>query len=334
MYVLEGLHDLYSIIAVRVEASHSESVTSFLPSVKKFGRSLGTALTKQLLIQLNSCAPPLHSAHRSDRAQRLIDPGHLPLCLEGKECRRSTRSLRRSNGSTKRSRASMLSVKSSPASSTNLRQPSVCSRAIARARRQGGRPQQKCRPRERRRLVQRDYEGAGALPPQNQLATAAAAKPQRSGSCPSNRQDAARNHRCVQGRSPEPCRCRDCPTQAGWPRRRARWEALCHTAEWDGVTRRGLRRDKKSVGRLPKEPVDAFASLRCRQGVPVCDVQAIIECRPSGGTSLEGPMARIHFLPPTSHTSPITATDRVPSDELHGKPGMSVDRGKRKYHHS
>ena len=31
---------------------------------------------------------------------------------------------------------------------------------------------------------------------------------------------------------------------------------------------------------------------------------------------------------------PITATDRVPSDELHGKPGMSVDRGKRKYHHS
>jgi len=31
-------------------------------------------------------------------------------------------------------------------------------------------------------------------------------------------------------------------------------------------------------------------------------------------------MARIHFLPPTSHTSPITATDRVPSDELHGNP--------------
>jgi hypothetical protein len=35
-------------------------------------------------------------------------------------------------------------------------------------------PQPKCRPRERRRLVQRDYAGAGALPPQNQLAAAAA----------------------------------------------------------------------------------------------------------------------------------------------------------------
>src|SRR6516225_4821897 len=67
-----------------------------------------------------------------------------------------------------------LSVESSPASSTNLRQPSVCSRAIARARRQGRRPQPKCRPRKRRRLVQRDYAGAGALPPQNQLAAAAA----------------------------------------------------------------------------------------------------------------------------------------------------------------
>src|SRR6516162_2384167 len=172
--VQEGLQYLYSIIAVRVAANLSESGTSFLPSVKKFGRSFGTALTKQLLTQLNSCIPPLRSAHRSDRAQRLIDPGHLPLCLEGKECRRSTRSLRRSNGSAKRSRASMLSVKSSPASSTNLRQPSVCSRATARARRQGGRPQPKCRPRERKRLVQRDYAGAGALPPQNQLATAAA----------------------------------------------------------------------------------------------------------------------------------------------------------------
>jgi hypothetical protein len=39
-------------------------------------------------------------------------------------------------------------------------------------------------------------------------------------------------------------------------------------------------------------------------------------------------MARIHFLPPMSHTNPITATDRVPSEEPLGKPGMSVDRGK------
>jgi hypothetical protein len=65
------------------------------------------------------------------------------------------------------------------------------------------------------------------------------------------------------GVRPNPCRRRDCPTQAGRPRRRARWEALCHTAERDGATRRGLRRDKKSAGRLRKEPVVVFASLRC-----------------------------------------------------------------------
>ena len=33
--MLEGLHDLYSIIALRVAANLSESGTSFLPSVKK-----------------------------------------------------------------------------------------------------------------------------------------------------------------------------------------------------------------------------------------------------------------------------------------------------------
>jgi hypothetical protein len=89
------------------------------------------------------------------------------------------------------------------------------------------------------------------------------AEPQRSGSCPSNRQDAAGNHRCVQGRSPEPCRRRDCPTQAGWPRRRARWEALCHTAEWDGATRHGLKcarvrkyfRCWRSTGSMPAVPL-------------------------------------------------------------------------------
>ncbi len=36
-----------------------------------------------------------------------------------------------------------------------------------------------------------------------------------------NRQDAAGNHRCMQGRSPEPCRCRACSAQAGGPHRRA-----------------------------------------------------------------------------------------------------------------
>ena len=34
-----------------------------------------------------------------------------------------------------------------------------------------------------------------------------------------------------------------------------------------------------------------------------------------------GPMARIHFPPPATHTNPITATDRVPADDQLGKPG-------------
>jgi hypothetical protein len=45
------------------------------------------------------------------------------------------------------------------------------------------------------------------------------AEPQRSGPCSGNRQDAARNHRCIQRRSPKPCRCRDCSTQTGRPHR-------------------------------------------------------------------------------------------------------------------
>src|SRR5262252_4974327 len=66
-------------------------------------------------------------------------------------------------------------------------------------------------------------------------------EPRRSGPCSGNRQDAAGNHRCMQERPPKPCRRRDCPAQAGRPRRRARWEALCHTADRDGATRRSLR---------------------------------------------------------------------------------------------
>ena len=52
------------------------------------------------------------------------------------------------------------------------------------------------------------------------------ADPQRSGACLGNRQDAAGNRRCAQRGSPEPCRRRHCPAQAGWPHRTARREAL------------------------------------------------------------------------------------------------------------
>ena len=49
----------------------------------------------------------------------------------------------------------------------------------------------------------------------------------------------------MQGGSPEPCRRRPFPAQAGWPHRRARREALRHAFDGDGATRRGLI-DKES----------------------------------------------------------------------------------------
>jgi hypothetical protein len=39
--------------------------------------------------------------------------------------------------------------------------------------------------------------------------------------CLGKRQDAARNHGCMQGRAPEPCRRRHWPAQASWPHRTA-----------------------------------------------------------------------------------------------------------------
>ena len=67
------------------------------------------------------------------------------------------------------------------------------------------------------------------------------AEPQRSGPCPGNRQNAAGNHRCMEGRASEPCRRSDCPAQARWPHRRARREALRHTVDGDRATRCGLK---------------------------------------------------------------------------------------------
>jgi hypothetical protein len=65
-------------------------------------------------------------------------------------------------------------------------------------------------------------------------------EPRRSGPCAGNRQDAAGNRRCMQGRSPQPCRRRPFPAQAGGPHRRARWETLRHTVNEDGATGRAL----------------------------------------------------------------------------------------------
>ena len=66
------------------------------------------------------------------------------------------------------------------------------------------------------------------------------AEPGRSGPCPSNRKDAAGNHRCVRGGSPEPRRIRHIPAQAGWPHRTARREALRHAINGDGARHRSL----------------------------------------------------------------------------------------------
>jgi hypothetical protein len=77
------------------------------------------------------------------------------------------------------------------------------------------------------------------------------AKPRRSSPCPGNRQDAAGNHRGLQGRSPEPCRRRHCPPQAGWPHRRARQEVVRNTVDGDGATRRGVNAGKKRASADP-----------------------------------------------------------------------------------
>src|SRR5215469_14700139 len=51
----------------------------------------------------------------------------------------------------------------------------------------------------------------------------------------------------MQGCSPKPCRRGPCPTQEGWPHRRARRETLRHTVGRDGATRRGLIPEIKST---------------------------------------------------------------------------------------
>jgi len=89
--------------------------------------------------------------------------------LEGTECRHWTRSPRRSSGSSRRSRASIHSVRSLPASSVNWKRPSVCWRATGKAHRQeklarsGRAPGQQVRP------LRRDQMRGSALARRHQL---------------------------------------------------------------------------------------------------------------------------------------------------------------------
>src|SRR5215472_12383868 len=64
----------------------------------------------------------------------------------------------------------------------------------------------------------------------------------------------------MQRRSPKPRRRRPCPTQTGWPYRRARRETLRHTVGRDRATRRALTPDKKRrAARAPKYVTSPWA---------------------------------------------------------------------------
>src|SRR6516164_3848050 len=85
----------------------------------------------------------------------------LLLLVKGTQCRHSTISPRRSNGSTWSSPASIRSARGSLASSVSWKRPSGCSRATARAQHQEKRP--RCS--RRKRPLRGDRAGSSALRP-------------------------------------------------------------------------------------------------------------------------------------------------------------------------
>jgi hypothetical protein len=80
-----------------------------------------------------------------------------------------------------------------------------------------------------------------------------------------NRQDTAGNRRFMQRRSPEPCRRRHRPAQAGWPHRRARREALRETVGRGGATCGGLTTGSLKNCRLLHCPAAIASALRGRR---------------------------------------------------------------------
>src|SRR5215472_4794880 len=87
------------------------------------------------------------------------------------------KSRRRSSGSARHWRGSMHSARSSPASSTNWKRPSVCSRVTPKAPGQQRWPQRRRRRQQRKQLLQRDDADAGVLRPENQRPTSAPHRP-------------------------------------------------------------------------------------------------------------------------------------------------------------
>jgi hypothetical protein len=139
----------------------------------------------------------------------------------------------------------------------------------------------------------------------------------RSGPCVGNRQDATGNHRCMQRRSPQPCRRRHCPAQASWPYRRARWQAL---RRWRAATRRGLTAKRASTDPDRSRPTSLRDhDVMQRRGISDCSatssgtVKQPIPIRRSGCRAALGELL---VLPPND----------LPGEVIDGKPQWSRRR--------
>jgi hypothetical protein len=142
--------------------------------------------------------------------------------------------------------------------------PSVCSRATARLRGQGRRPQPKCGPREQRRRLQRDYASAGAVRLQNQLAAAATRRASTIRLLP---WQPARHSKKSPLHARALARTMSAPRLPGTSGPAASKSAMESSMPQSRPGRGNASPSeagiKKSVGRRRKEPVDVFASLRC-----------------------------------------------------------------------
>jgi len=106
-----------------------------------------------------------------------------------------------------------------------------------------------------------------------------------------NGQDTTGNHRRMQRRSPEPCRCRHCPAQAGRPHRGARREALRHAFGWGGATRRGL---------IPDEGGSQWSGLSVERMGVLFPVLALTGCALAMDAPISAPVTCSHSAGPTS----------------------------------
>jgi len=123
-------------------------------------------------------------------------------------------------------------------------------------------------------------------------------EPRRPDPCAGNRQDAAGNCRCMQGRSPQPCRRRPFPAQASGPHRRARWETLRHTVNEYGPTGRVLILDKRV--RVDSERSRSISAPRHRRCQPRGEqaIRVVKQRAPFGELKLFVSYSDRYFLSP------------------------------------